>query len=73
MLNCYDTQYVTSQGETWDTISIDFYGTPYKVAELIECNPSLADVLIFEEGVKLNIPIMEEELPATLPPWKRGQ
>lgn len=68
----YPEKYVTSQGETWESISMDFYETPYKMAELISCNPSYSDVIIFEEDVELSIPILEEETAETLAPWKRG-
>lgn len=68
----YPKKYVTTQGETWDTISLDFYGTPYKVKELIECNREYSDVLIFEANIELDIPILEEEAAITLAPWKRG-
>ena len=50
---CYAKKYVASYGETWESISMDFYGTPYKIAELISCNPKYSDVLIFEENTKL--------------------
>lgn len=68
----YPKKYVTTQGETWDTISLDFYGNPYRIKELIECNRQYSDVLIFEANIELNIPILEDESPDTLAPWKRG-
>ena len=68
----YPKKYVTNQGETWDTISLDFYGNPYRIKEFIECNRKHSDVLIFEANVELNIPILEEESSDTLAPWKRG-
>lgn len=68
----YPKQYQTTQGETWDTISLDFYGTPYKVKELVDCNRHLANVLIFDANTPLNIPILESEKTSTLAPWKRG-
>ena len=70
---CYPKKYIASHGETWDVISLAFYGTPYKVAELIACNPELSDVLIFEENTELSIPILEDDSKeTTLAPWKRG-
>ena len=62
----------TKQGETWDIISNDEYGTPHKVAELINANPEYSDVLIFDEGIILNIPELEAETISSLPPWKQG-
>ncbi len=73
MYECYPKKYVASYGETWESISMDFYGTPYKIAELISCNHEYSDVLIFEENTELNIPILENDTGSeTLAPWKRG-
>lgn len=53
---------------------MDFYGTPYKMAELISSNRKYADVVIFDDAVELRIPILEvEETAETLAPWKRGE
>lgn len=69
----YSKKYTAKHGETWESISMDFYGTPYKMAELISCNPEYSDVLIFEENTELSIPKLTTEAPAdTLAPWKRG-
>ena len=68
----YPKKYITNQGETWDTISLDFYGNPYHIKELIECNRQYSDVLVFKDCVELNIPILEEKSSNTLAPWKRG-
>lgn len=62
----------TKQGETWDIISEEEYGTPHKVADLISANPEYSDVLVFTEGIELNVPIIETETISSLPPWKRG-
>ena len=62
----------TKQGETWDLISIMYYDTPHRVAELISANPEYSGVLIFEEGVYLVIPFVAEEKTNSLPPWKKG-
>ena len=70
---CYPKKYTASYGETWESISMDFYGTPYKIAELISCNPQHSDVLIFEENTELQIPILNNASTGdTLAPWKRG-
>ena len=72
-MECYAEKYVASYGETWESISMEFYGTPCKVAELISCNPQYSDVLIFEENTELAIPILDVASQAdTLAPWKRG-
>ena len=39
---------------------------------IIAANPDLSDVLIFEGGEAVRIPIVETvETPETLPPWRR--
>lgn len=71
--DCYPKKYNASYGETWDSISMDFYGTPHKIAELISCNPQYSDVLIFEDNTELSIPILDGvQTENTLAPWKRG-
>ena len=72
MYEVYDNKYVTTQGETWDMISESAYGTPYRVAELISCNPEYSDVLIFDGNIELSIPIISKVTTNTLAPWKRG-
>lgn len=62
----------TKQGETWDIISIAEYNTPHGVEALISANPKYADVLIFDAGIDLNVPVITEEATNSLPPWKRG-
>lgn len=72
MYEIYPEKYLTTQGDTWDMISLAFYGTPYKVKELIACNPQYSDTLILDGNIELSIPILEEESSPTLAPWKRG-
>ncbi len=72
MYSLYSTKYITKQGDTWDNISQAFYDNPYKTAELISVNNEFASVLIFKQGIELNIPILESSSPESLPPWKRS-
>lgn len=72
MADFYASQYETRQGETWDSISSDFYDSPFYVSDLIAANPQHANVVIFTAGFKLEIPIIEAAAPDSLPPWKRG-
>lgn len=69
---CYPEKYITNQGETWDMISLDFYGSPYKIKELVDCNPQYSEVLVFDGNIELSIPILEDDAEETLAPWKRG-
>ncbi len=65
-------EYETLQGDTFDSIALDFYGSEYKSSLLMEANPAYIRTLRFDAGVTLRIPIIEAEQAATLPPWKRG-
>jgi phage tail protein X len=62
--------YVTQQGDTWDVLALDIYGTEMLQAFLIAANPDQAGVLFFPAGVTLVIPdtpITATALPQ--PPW----
>lgn len=66
-------QYTTREGDTFDALALEMYGGETLAHYIIEFNPDYADVLIFEAGVLLRLPIVEDvELPSTLPPWRHG-
>ena len=71
-MEMYETKYKTIQGDTWDMISLNLYGTPHRVAELISCNAKYSDTLIFDGGIELSIPVISGNTVNTLAPWKRG-
>lgn len=62
--------YTTSQGDTFDSIALDFYGDEFKAPELILANPEYAGVIVFEAGVTLSVPELEDTAASTLPPWR---
>ena len=63
----------TVEGDTFDGLALEFYNEEKKASLIIGANLDYCDVLIFEAGVQLRIPIVEDaELPETLPPWRRG-
>lgn len=64
-------EYITMQGDTFDILALDAYDDEFKAHIIIQANPEYADVLIFDEGIKLKIPVIEDESIETLPPWKR--
>ncbi|WP_422447798.1 tail protein X [Thermoanaerobacterium sp. DL9XJH110] len=64
-------EYITMQGDTFDMLALDAYNDEFKAHLIIQANPQYASVLVFDAGVKLKIPIIEQEAAATLPPWKR--
>lgn len=64
-------EYKTVQGDTWDAVALDFYNDEYKASLLMQANPDVIDTLIFDAGIKLIVPVVEQETSDTLPPWKR--
>lgn len=65
----YD-EYETIQGDTFDSIALDFYDEEYYASEIINANPNFSAVIIFDEGIVLKIPVLDIKN-VSLPPWKR--
>lgn len=67
------TRYPTKQGDRWDLIAWKAYGDVTKMREVIEANPDIALVAVFDEGYSLILPIIPEVSTqnSQLPPWKR--
>ena len=68
-------QYVTQEGERWDTVSFKMYGTVGEVPRIAEANPQVPLSTRLAGGLVLEIPVLESNnvtlSPALLPPWKR--
>lgn len=62
--------YVTKEGDTFDSVAFELY-TEERLAWLVmQANPLLCDVLIFDAGVELLAPVLEEDGGmAAAPPW----
>jgi hypothetical protein len=65
------TGYIAQMGDTWDLLSLAFYGNEKHVLPLMLANPAYSDTVVFEGGEVLAVPEIETETPATLPPWRR--
>jgi len=64
--------YITQQGDTFDSLALAVYNEEKLASTIIQANPDYCDVIIFDAGVSLQIPIIENiEAPETLPPWRR--
>lgn len=64
--------YTTRQGDTWDLIAFLFLHEERKATTLIDLNPKYSDVIVFEAGVKLTIPVFEENISKdTQAPWRQ--
>jgi len=67
-------EYVTKEGDRWDKIAYDYYGDPFAYERIIVANPAVPIIPILPSGIKLLIPVVEEEetlASEELPPWKR--
>ncbi|MEF2589897.1 MAG: LysM domain-containing protein [Oscillospiraceae bacterium] len=65
-------EYTAQGGDTFDSIALAAYNEERMASTIIAANPDLSDVLIFEGGELVQIPIVEAvTTPDTLPPWRR--
>lgn len=65
--------YTTMAGDTFDSISLDFYDDEHYTSKIIQANLQYRTVITFAGGEILVIPILEEEIAVTLPPWKQAE
>ena len=64
--------YIARQGQLWDQIALEMYGTEMKASFLLEHNQEMTDILIFLVGYKVRIPIIQDSaLITALPPCLR--
>ena len=64
--------YTTSEGDTWDLIALKFLHEERKLTLIMDENPLLRKTVIFDAGVKVLIPVFEENLSKeSLAPWRR--
>ena len=64
-------EYTTQDGDTSDLLALDMYNDERLAHYIIEYNPDYADVIVFEGGVQLKLPVVEEaETSETVPPWR---
>ncbi|WP_068783210.1 tail protein X [Paenibacillus phocaensis] len=66
-------KYTAMAGDTFDSISLDFYDDERYASTIIQANLKYRKVITFSGGEVLFIPIIDDQPPATLPPWKRGE
>lgn len=62
--------YTTKSGDTWDVIAKEVYGNEYRADVLMAANAAHIETFIFQAGVELSTPALEEERNGLLPPWK---
>lgn len=62
--------YTTRQGECWDEVAKNVYGSEKYVGYLMQYNLPLLDITVFSTGVTINTPDMPVE-ETDLPAWRR--
>lgn len=66
--------YITQEGDRWDSIAYEFYGDPTRYEAIIAANPFVPIIPILPSGIPLQIPVIEDTEETTinedLPPWK---
>lgn len=67
--------YTTKQGDMWDTIAMEQYGTISEVDTLMMANTQHIGTFIFPAGIVLDIPEIDDSegeiSRADLPPWQQ--
>lgn len=64
--------HVCVSGDTWDAIAYDAYGEERMATTLLEANPRMVDVVVFEGGEEVKVPYVSRPVSTdTLPPWRR--
>lgn len=64
--------YVTSQGDTWDSIAYDLFGSEEYMGILMDANLDLLDILVFSSGTVIQVPEeIPEETDEDMPFWRQ--
>lgn len=63
-------EYTTVQGDTWDKISFEQYGSEKYMGFLMQANLRLIDTFVFGTGTIVSIPELPEEPDEDLPDWR---
>ncbi|MCX4322317.1 MAG: LysM domain-containing protein [Lachnospiraceae bacterium] len=67
-------EYITQEGDTFDLLALDMYNDERLAHYIIEYNPDYSDVIVFEGGALLKLPVVEAaETSETIPPWRRTE
>ncbi|MDK9716746.1 MAG: tail protein X [Trichlorobacter sp.] len=67
-------EHITVDGDRWDNLAWQYYGDANAYEQIIAANPEVMIIPILPGGIKLLIPVIEEdetESTTELPPWKQ--
>lgn len=64
-------EYITKEGDRWDLIAYQMYGSAYDYQRILEANPEYKDYVVLPAGLVLKIPIIDESQTRqeVKPPW----
>ena len=67
--------YKTKQGDTWDLISFNVFGSELFSKEIINANKDKSHIMIFSANTKINIPSVDLDVidDSILPPWRKNR
>lgn len=65
-------EYMAVEGDTFDGIALQAYNNAHLASLLIQVNIRYAEMLRFEGGEIITIPIIDLVKSTRMPPWKRG-
>lgn len=70
-----NTEYITVEGDRWDTIATKAYGNAKDFERIVVANPKIPMHRILPVGTRVIIPVIERTDVITeteqLPPWER--
>ena len=61
--------YVTTQGDTWDSIALRLLGSEFLMWLLVDANPVYRGVAEFPANVELVVPDVEKAAAVPFPSW----
>lgn len=65
--------YIAQRGATWSSIAHDTYGDAFLMDDIINANPSLSSILVFDGGEKIKVPVRQSEpVIRVQTPWTQG-
>ena len=61
--------YVTTQGDTWDSIALRLLGSELLMWLLVDANPDYRGVAEFPANIELAVPEVEKAAGVSFPSW----
>jgi phage tail protein X len=65
-------EYITKDGDRWDTIAYEYYGDATLYESIISANPDIPITPVLKSGLKITVLVIDIQTSTTedLPPWK---